>query len=65
LDSFSIPKRFDDRPLRIAIHDVFKIGGVGTVVVGRIATGVLKPYHVLTTGPKKITAANRTVEVHC
>jgi elongation factor 1-alpha len=63
LDSLSTPKRFDDRPLRIAIHDMYMVGGVGTVVVGRIASGILKQYHVLTTGPNNFTFANRTVEV--
>ena len=29
-------------PLRIAYDEAFKIGGVGTVVCGRIATGTLR-----------------------
>lgn len=35
-------KRKSDKPLQISILDVYKIGGIGTVFVGRIETGVLK-----------------------
>ena len=31
------------RDLRISIRNVFKIGGVGTVPVGRVLAGVIKP----------------------
>jgi elongation factor 1-alpha len=30
-------------PLRIPIQDVYKIGGIGTVPVGRVETGILRP----------------------
>ena len=29
-------------PLRIPIKDVYKIGGVGTVITGRIVSGTIK-----------------------
>ena len=32
-----------DKPLRVPLQDVYKIGGVGTVPVGRVETGVMKP----------------------
>merc|ERR1712121_258123 len=31
------------KPLRLPLQDVYKIGGIGTVPVGRVETGVLKP----------------------
>ncbi|MCI88932.1 elongation factor-1 alpha, partial [Trifolium medium] len=31
------------KPIRLPIQDVYKIGGIGTVPVGRVETGVLKP----------------------
>ena len=31
-----------NKPLRLPIYDVFKIGGVGTVAAGRVETGILK-----------------------
>merc|ERR1719391_1359520 len=30
-------------PLRLPLQDVYKIGGIGTVPVGRVETGVIKP----------------------
>ena len=35
LDNVHAPKRPTDKPLRVPIQDVYKIGGVGTVPVGR------------------------------
>ena len=35
-------KKPTEKPLRIPIHDIFKIGGVGTVLCGRVETGILK-----------------------
>jgi len=37
------PKRPNDKPLRLPLQDVYKIGGIGTVPVGRVETGILKP----------------------
>ena len=31
-----------DKPLRLPLQDVYKIGGIGTVPVGRVETGVIK-----------------------
>jgi elongation factor 1-alpha len=42
LDDFEPPKRPTHLPLRLPLQDVYKIGGIGTVPVGRIETGVLK-----------------------
>ena len=35
LDNVHAPKRPTDKPLRVPIQDVYKIGGIGTVPVGR------------------------------
>ena len=35
LDNLHAPKRPTDKPLRVPVQDVYKIGGVGTVPVGR------------------------------
>lgn len=43
LDAVRVPERPLSRPLRIPLQDVYKVGGVGTVPVGRIESGVLKP----------------------
>merc|ERR1711966_413910 len=42
LDSVNPPKRPTDKPLRLPLQDVYKIGGIGTVPVGRVETGVVK-----------------------
>ncbi|KOB89560.1 hypothetical protein PFDG_05110 [Plasmodium falciparum Dd2] len=36
------PKRPSDKTLRIPLQGVYKIGGIGTVPVGRVETGILK-----------------------
>ncbi len=43
LDKIDPPKRPTEKPLRLPLQDVYKIGGIGTVPVGRVETGVLKP----------------------
>ena len=43
LDSIIPPTRPSDKPLRLPLQDVYKIGGIGTVPVGRVETGIIKP----------------------
>lgn len=43
LDAILPPSRPTDKALRLPLQDVYKIGGIGTVPVGRVETGVLKP----------------------
>lgn len=64
LDSIVPPKRPTDKPFRLPLQDVYKIGGVGTVPVGRVETGVLKPGMVVTFAPGGISTEVRTVEMH-
>jgi len=64
LDSLDIPKRPIDKPLRLPIQDVFKIGGIGTVPVGRVETGVLIPGMVVTIAPPNLTTEVKSVEMH-
>jgi len=64
LDSLTPPKRPSDKPLRIPLQDVYKIGGIGTVPVGRVETGILKPGQVVTFAPVMITTEVKSVEMH-
>jgi len=64
LDAITEPKRPIDKPLRIPLQDVYKIGGIGTVPVGRVETGVLKPGAVVTFAPGMITTEVKSVEMH-
>merc|ERR1711936_555992 len=40
LDAVIPPTRPTDKPLRLPLQDVYKIGGIGTVPVGRVETGI-------------------------
>ncbi|ETL93490.1 elongation factor 1-alpha 2, partial [Phytophthora nicotianae] len=44
--------------------DVYKIGGIGTVPVGRVETGVIKPGMVATFGPVGLSTEVKSVEMH-
>ncbi|XP_061347073.1 elongation factor 1-alpha isoform X2 [Gastrolobium bilobum] len=41
LDQINEPKRPSDKPLRLPLQDVYKIGGIGTVPVGRVETVII------------------------
>lgn len=64
LDSLDPPKRPKDKPLRLPLQDVYKIGGIGTVPVGRVETGILKPGMVITFAPMNVTTECKSVEMH-
>ena len=58
------PKRMVDKPLRLPVQDVYKIGGIGTVPVGRVETGTLKAGMVVTFAPAALTTEVKSVEMH-
>jgi len=64
LDAIQPPTRPTDKPLRLPLQDVYKIGGIGTVPVGRVETGVLKPGMVVTFAPAMVTTEVKSVEMH-
>merc|ERR1711939_968094 len=64
LDMVKSPKRPVDRPLRLPLQDVYKIGGIGTVPVGRVETGIIKPGMVCTFAPSNVTTEVKSVEMH-
>jgi len=64
LDNLIPPKRPVEKPLRLPLQDVYKIGGVGTVPVGRVETGVMKPGQVITFAPGNITTEVKSIEMH-
>jgi elongation factor 1-alpha len=49
------PKRPTEKPLRLPLQDVYKIGGIGTVPVGRVETGILKKEMTVTFAPVNVT----------
>jgi elongation factor 1-alpha len=64
LDAMRVPKRPVDKPLRLPLQDVYKIGGIGTVPVGRVETGIIKPGIVACFGPVDKMAEVKSVEMH-
>jgi elongation factor 1-alpha len=64
LDAVEEPKRPTEKPLRIPVQDVYKIGGIGTVPVGRVETGILKPGMMVHFAPCNMVSEVKTVEMH-
>jgi len=64
LDAIKQPTRPTDKPLRLPLQDVYKIGGIGTVPVGRVETGVIKPGTVVTFAPVQLSTEVKSVEMH-
>jgi len=64
LDAIKEPERPSSKPLRLPLQDVYKIGGIGTVPVGRVETGIIKPAMVVTFSPANVTTEVKSVEMH-
>jgi elongation factor 1-alpha len=64
LDLLEPPTRPGDKPLRLPLQDVYKIGGIGTVPVGRVETGIMKPGDVVTFAPSGVTTEVKSIEMH-
>jgi len=64
LDAIIPPKRPVDKPLRLPLQDVYKIGGIGTVPVGRVETGTLKPGMTVYFAPSNVSTEVKSVEMH-
>jgi len=67
-DTFEEPKKPVDLPLRMPLQDVYNITGVGTVPVGKIETGKMKPGDKVIVLPartgKGVAGEVKTVEMH-
>jgi len=64
IDAIDPPSRPTDKPLRLPLQDVYKIGGIGTVPVGRVETGIIKAGMVVTFAPVNLTTEVKSVEMH-
>merc|ERR1711939_1236567 len=64
IDAIEPPTRPTDKPLRLPLQDVYKIGGIGTVPVGRVETGTIKAGMVVTFAPANVTTEVKSVEMH-
>lgn len=63
-DTFVVPKKLLDKSLRLPIQDVYNIKGHGTVPVGRVETGVMKPGEKIVFMPSGKTAEVKSIEMH-
>jgi len=52
------------KPLRLPLQDVYKIGGIGTVPVGRVETDFLRPGMTLNFAPTGLQTRVKSVEMH-
>ena len=64
LDTFEVPPKPLDKPLRIPVQDVYSITGVGTVPVGRVETGVLKEGDMVIFMPANKQGEVKSIEMH-
>jgi elongation factor 1-alpha len=63
-DMFSLPEKPVDKPLRLPIQEAYTITGIGTVPVGRVETGKLKPNDTIIIMPSGIKAEVKSIEMH-
>merc|ERR1712034_306935 len=64
IDSIMPPERPMSKPLRLPLQDVYKIGGIGTVPVGRVETGKIRAGMIVTFAPVGTTTEVKSVEMH-
>jgi len=64
LDTLKVPAKPTDKPLRLPIQDVYSISGFGTVPVGRVETGVMKPGDMIIIMPSGVKTDVKSIEMH-
>ena len=63
-DDFTVPEKPTGKPLRLPIQDVYSITGVGTVPVGRVETGTMKPNDKIIVMPSGAVGEIKSIETH-
>ncbi len=64
LDMVPVPPKPVDKPLRVPINDVYSIKGVGTVPVGRVETGIMRPGQKIIFNPPNKIGEVKSIEMH-
>ncbi len=64
LDTFELPPKPLDKPLRIPVQEVYTIRGVGTTPVGKVETGILKPGDDIIFMPSGEQGKVNSIETH-
>jgi elongation factor 1-alpha len=67
-DTFEVPEKPTQLPLRLPIQDVYNITGIGVVPVGRVETGIMKAKSKIVAVPgregKGVLGECKTIEMH-
>ncbi|MBI5158999.1 translation elongation factor EF-1 subunit alpha [Candidatus Micrarchaeota archaeon] len=63
-ETFKVPVKPLDKALRMPVQDVFTITGHGTVPVGRVETGILKPNTSIVFMPSGAKGEVKKIEMH-
>lgn len=63
-ERIKMPEKPVNLPLRVPVQDVYSITGIGTVPVGRVETGVLKPGDKITFEPSHVNGEVKSIEMH-
>lgn len=64
LDRIEAPVGRVDQPLRLPLQYAYKISGIGTVPVGRVETGIIKPGMMIQFAPSALQSECKSVEMH-
>ncbi len=64
LDSLKVPEKPVTKPLRLPIQDVHTVQGFGTIPVGRVETGVMKPGDLVVVMPSGAKTEVKSIEMH-
>jgi len=64
IDTFKVPPKPLDKALRLPVQDVFTITGHGTVPVGRVETGKMKPGDSVIVMPSGVKGEVKKIEMH-
>ena len=64
LDLLEVPEKPTSLPLRIPVQDSYTISGIGTVPVGRVETGKMRPGDKVIFMPAKAVGEVKSIEMH-
>jgi len=64
IDKLDVPEKPLNKPLRLPVQDVYTITGIGTVPVGRVETGIMRPGDKVHFMPANVTGEIKSIEQH-
>jgi len=64
INNLKPPEKHTEKPLRVPVQDVYSITGIGTVPVGRVETGIMKPNMSIIFMPANKVGEVKSIEMH-